>query len=441
MPGQGDASPRLLVVTDLDRLGPIVRECFSPHPIFGVRSYLTAIAEIPKSPTRAVLVGYDPGCRKIEAAVKAIKTVAGDAPVVVCCEPAYENVGRRLLAHGADDYVIFPPDAADLEATLGIVSRKTQRRWIELPPATPTPSAEEIARLADVLPRLTTGDPALLDALAALVCVAVNAETATIVFGGRTGRAGRSRRGAEATGLASLVEPITEGGGQRVGQIRVGPSLRGGYAHEDTTKLRHYGVLLSRLLEHASRASSWRTMALVDELTGLPNRRRLTDFLMEKLALAAKARSTVTVLYFDIDDFKHYNDQYGHDAGDEILCDIGRLFEQCTRETDLVARIGGDEFIVVFWDPGGPRALGSDHPTRVMEIVQRFRDALQKHTFKRLGAEAQGCLTISGGLAHYPWDAHDAPSLIEAADRALIQAKEAGKNRFWVVGNGDVCSS
>jgi diguanylate cyclase (GGDEF)-like protein len=427
----GSTEPRLLVITDLDRLGPIVRDCFAPNRIVGVRSYLSGIAEIVRAPTRAILVGFDPACRKPEAAIAAMKSVAGDAPVVFCCEPAYESLGRKLLDHGADDYVIFPPEAIDLERALRVPSRKTQQRWIETPSVAPVPTAEELARLADVLPRLTSGDPSSLDAMAALICTALNAGDVTIVLQGRTGRAGP---GADASTRPVLVEPIVESE-QRIGQIRVGASRSGSYTHEDTAKLRHYGVLFGRLVEGAGKAEQWRKLAETDDLTGLPNRRRLMQFLNEKVALAEKTRTTLTVLYFDIDDFKRYNDAYGHDAGDEILCDIGRLFVKCTRDSDMVSRYGGDEFVVVFWDPEGPRTAGSHHPERVMQIVERFRAALKKHTFRRLGPEATGCLTISGGIAHYPWDGRSGPELVEIADRALLQAKDGGKNRFAVLGD------
>jgi diguanylate cyclase (GGDEF)-like protein len=434
-PPETGLEARLLVITDLDRLGPIVRQCFPP-PIHGVHTYLDGIAQIRQAPTRAVLVGLDQACRNPEAAIGAVKAVAGDAPVIFCCDPAHEPLGRRLVAHGTDDYLIFPPEPAELERALGIPSRQTRQRWIEAPVVAPVPSVEELARLADVLPRLVAGEPGTLDALAALVCSALNTASATIVLEGRIGRAGPAPDDPSA---AVLVEPITSNE-QRIGQIRVGQRRAGGFTHEDTAKLRHYGVLFARLLEGARRASDWQRLALTDDLTRLPNRRRVLEFLDEKITLAVRTRSTVTALIFDIDDFKRYNDAYGHDAGDEILCAIGHLFVQCSRDTDLVARYGGDEFVVVFWDPEGPRTVGSRHPQQVLDVVHRFRQALKKHTFARLGPEATGCLTISGGIAHYPWDARTAGELIEAADQALLQAKKAGKNRFWIIGEDDVVS-
>lgn len=429
---------RLLIVADVLRLGPIASECFSPQRIDGVHSYLEAVAEIPRSPTRALLVGYDAGCRKPEAALQAMKSVAGEAPVVFCCEPAYEQLGQRLLAHGVDDYLIFPPEAPDLERSLRIPSRKTQRRWTESPVVAPTPSVEELARLSEVLPMLAGGAPGVLDSMAALICAAINAHSATVVLDGRTGSAVQSLAHAahkdESVAFDGvLIEPICQGEA-RVGQIRVGPSRGGGYTHEDTAKLRHYAVLFGRMAESGKRFVQWQHLSYTDDLTGLPNRRRLLAFLEKTLTEARQARATVTALVFDIDDFKRYNDIYGHDAGDEILCDVGKLFVKCSRKGDMVARYGGDEFVVIFWNPEGPRVAGSHHPQAVVQILERFRQAIQTHSFSRLGPEAVGKLTISGGLAHYPWQAQTGTELLKAADDALLAAKQAGKNRFWVVG-------
>ncbi|HWL93550.1 MAG TPA: GGDEF domain-containing protein [Phycisphaerae bacterium] len=429
--------PRLLIIHDLDRLGPVVRDCFAPRPISGVRSYLAGIAEIPRAKTQAVLLGHDRGCRNIEAAVAAIKNAAGPkVPVIFCCEPVYEFVGRKLLEHGADDYVIFPPEPLELERALRVATRATQRHLIESNnTGGPLPSIEELTRLAELLPRLSKPDAKRLSAMAALVAEAVNADWATVSADGKMGRAGR---GSARSDAPVLVEMIVEGE-QRVGQIRVGPKVGAdSYAEDDKQKLRHYGSLLGRLLEGARRADGWRKLALTDDLTGLPNRRHLLAFLKEKLGVARKERMTLSLLVFDIDDFKKYNDQYGHDAGDEILVEVGRLFAGCCRKTDLVSRYGGDEFVVVFWDPEGPRTMGSTPPRGVLQVLQRFRTALQTHKFGRLGPDAVGCLTISGGLVHFPWQATTTTGLLEAADRALLQAKEAGKNRFWLVGRGDV---
>jgi|CXWL01.1.fsa_nt_gi diguanylate cyclase (GGDEF)-like protein len=432
---QRSATPngRLLLVGDLRRLGPILVDVFAPRRIDGVPTYLHAIGELRRSPTCAVLVSHDQTCRRLDSAMSAIKRAAGDARVVLACQPAYESMARKLTAHGVDDYVINPPDSAELERALGIPSTNTTRQWIETPTVAPTPAVEELARLADVLERAGRGDPRVLDAMAALLGKAIGAQWVMIVVDAQIGKAGAPPR---IDADASLIESMTIGA-RRCGQLRIGPSTAGGYTHEDTAKLRHYSVLFARTLESAGRMHQWRHMAMTDDLTGLPNRRRLFEFLEDKIARAGQTGSRITALVFDIDDFKRYNDQYGHDAGDEILRETGQLFVQCSRKTDLVARYGGDEFVVVFWDPQGPRTAGSHQPDAVNTVINRFSQALKKHRFTRLGPEALGCLTISGGLARFPSQANSAMELIEAADRALLRAKKAGKNRFHVIGEAD----
>jgi diguanylate cyclase (GGDEF)-like protein len=429
---------RLLVVSDLARLGPIVSDCFAPQRIDGVHTYLEAIAEIPRATTRAVLVGHDVNCRRPGEAMHAMKQVAGDAPVVFCCEPAQERLGRELLSHGADDYVIFPPEAVDLERALRIPSRRTQSRWISAPIVVPSPSVDELARLADLLPMLGAGATGVLEAMASLICSAVDAASVTVVLAGRSGRAVyQDNEAARQAFDGVLVEPICDGT-ERIGQLRVGPSRSGGYTHEHTAKLRHYAVLFARMYASVQGMRRWQALSFTDDLTGLPNRRHLLDFLERTLAEARRTRTTVTALVFDIDDFKRYNDTYGHDAGDEILRDVGNLFVRCCRKDDMVARYGGDEFVVIFWSPEGPRVAGSQHPEGVIQVITRFKEALRTHSFTRLGSEAVGCLTISGGLAHFPWQAQTSESLLRAADQALLSAKGAGKNRFWLIGSGDV---
>ena len=136
----------------------------------------------------------------------------------------------------------------------------------------------------------------------------------------------------------------------------------------------------------------------------------------------------------DLDGFKHFNDTYGHSAGDQIIRETGRLFRQHCRQHDIVSRYSGDEFAVVFWDAEEPRVSGSQHPTSPLTVLRRFKKSLETHAFPKLGAEARGCITVSGGLATYPWDAKDAQGLIDKADQAMLQAKRDGKNRIYLLG-------
>ena len=169
-------------------------------------------------------------------------------------------------------------------------------------------------------------------------------------------------------------------------------------------------------------------MAMRDELTGAWNRRYFNRFLKRIVGHARDQRTSVTLMIFDIDDFKTYNDKYGHTAGDEILVETTRLMQAAVREQDVVARIGGDEFAVIFWDAEAPRRAGSRHPADVRKICDRFRKMILAHKFPKLLDEAPGTLTISGGLAAFPWDAKTPEELIERADAMALESKQQGKN-------------
>ena len=185
-------------------------------------------------------------------------------------------------------------------------------------------------------------------------------------------------------------------------------------------------------------------LATEDDLTGLKNRRYIREFARQIIERARKGNGRVTVLIFDIDDFKHYNDVYGHAAGDEVLKQAGVLIRRCCRRHDAVARLGGDEFAVVFWDdprcsppPAGSerRSFTTDHPSEVILIARRFRRELEKTDLHLPGANGTGVLTISGGLASLDRDGSTTDELFAKADHALLDAKRSGKNRIYLVGS------
>jgi two-component system, cell cycle response regulator len=171
-----------------------------------------------------------------------------------------------------------------------------------------------------------------------------------------------------------------------------------------------------------------RTLSLTDELTGAWNRRYFETFLNDCIRRAGERRRPISVMVLDLDDFKQYNDAFGHAAGDEILRETVRLLSSVIRKGDRVCRIGGDEFVVIFADLEGPREKGSDHPHSVEDIAQRFQNEICQMHFPKLGIEAPGTLSVSAGLATYPWDGHDAHSLLEHADQLALESKRRGKN-------------
>lgn len=184
-------------------------------------------------------------------------------------------------------------------------------------------------------------------------------------------------------------------------------------------------------------------LATEDELTGLKNRRYVWEFARQLIELSATDQVRMTLVIFDIDGFKHYNDTYGHATGDRILKEIAVLMRGCCRPHDVVARLGGDEFAVIVWDcpkiPSGVRQPdrrtgGSFHPAEVLSISQRFTAALGRSGWSTIGPHGKGTLTVSGGLASFPEDGRTVEQLFMKADAALMEAKRSGKDRMVVVG-------
>lgn len=184
-------------------------------------------------------------------------------------------------------------------------------------------------------------------------------------------------------------------------------------------------------------------LATEDDLTGLKNRRYVWEFGKQILDYARHETARVTLLVYDIDDFKHYNDRYGHSAGDMILKEAAALMRRCCRAHDVVGRLGGDEFVVFFWDDplatkpqteGERRSAQMEHPNEAIIVAQRFQAELEKSELSFLGPGGKGVLTISGGLATYPRDGETIERLFQRADDALLDAKRSGKNRIYLVG-------
>jgi diguanylate cyclase (GGDEF)-like protein/PAS domain S-box-containing protein len=160
-------------------------------------------------------------------------------------------------------------------------------------------------------------------------------------------------------------------------------------------------------------------MATHDGLTGLPNRLVLGDRLSGALARAQRSGSAMAVLFLDLDHFKDVNDTLGHKVGDELLKSLSRRIRGTLRQTDLLARISGDEFVIVLEDLGGQGG-----PDRV---AQKILDEVLR-PFPIEGQDVQ--VSASLGYAVYPEDGHDAETLLKNADAAMYHAKELGRNSY-----------
>jgi diguanylate cyclase (GGDEF)-like protein len=162
--------------------------------------------------------------------------------------------------------------------------------------------------------------------------------------------------------------------------------------------------------------------ASMDKLTGLYNRKYIQEVLEAEFKRAKALHSELSVVIFDIDNFKKINDTYGHPAGDYVLSTLGTQVKASgLRERDLAGRWGGEEFIIVLSHSGGDQAL---------EVAERVRRRIEQHEFVYDGQKIS--VTVSLGVAFLKKDFHEGMDIYKAADKALYESKHNGKNRTTV---------
>ncbi|MBZ2167308.1 EAL domain-containing protein [Marinobacter sp. F4216] len=181
------------------------------------------------------------------------------------------------------------------------------------------------------------------------------------------------------------------------------------------------GVVLSLrdLTQLKAAQSELHRLAFYDPLTGLANRQLLRDRLKHVVTGSRRSGETAALMLLDLDGFKRINDTLGHDAGDELLCQIARWLEGGVREDDSVARLGGDEFVVLLSRVGGPEDAGRVAGGILERLCQRVR--LNDH---------EVAVTVSIGITMIPDDSEDPVTLMKYADLAMYKAKELGRNNF-----------
>ena len=174
-----------------------------------------------------------------------------------------------------------------------------------------------------------------------------------------------------------------------------------------------------------------RVMAALDPLTGVANRRSLIAALDRDVARAVRTRESIALMMVDIDHFKDVNDQYGHPVGDQVLCSVVNVLRQRVRAQDLVGRYGGEEFMVVLPDTG---LVGAEQLARELCKAVEVSRCRVDGADGADGVEGDGiAVTVSIGVYGGRLESGDSwDMLIAAADRALYQAKENGRNRVEV---------
>ncbi len=216
-----------------------------------------------------------------------------------------------------------------------------------------------------------------------------------------------------------LAVPIRDGGGRVLGHLEISRPEPWQVTESEQVLLDSKAKLAAMALEHRELTSRLSYQAQHDPLTGLPNRALLEDRLRQALTQARRQGKMVAVLYVDLDRFKVINDTLGHDVGDLLLRDAAKRLEHTVRESDTLARPGGDEFVAVL--PG----IETVHAAEIAgeRIMEALRDPFQLEGHELFAS-------ASVGLSLFPEDGEDSATLQKHADLAMYEAKNRGRNRF-----------
>lgn len=206
--------------------------------------------------------------------------------------------------------------------------------------------------------------------------------------------------------VMGVLEAVREGTGARL------------FSKSEAALLGALALPIASALSNSVRIAEAERLSLTDDLTKLHNARFLRQFLLSEIKRARRYGSTVAAFFLDLDDFKSINDRHGHLVGSHVLMEMASVILSSVRDTDIVARYGGDEFVIILPESGIEQA---------MLVAERVRERIAGHRFHG-GRSLCLYLTASFGVAAFPEHAQSPQQLIACADRAMYEAKAANKN-------------
>jgi len=210
----------------------------------------------------------------------------------------------------------------------------------------------------------------------------------------------------------------------KLGLVLIGGSTEGiRYSQEVFLILNFLSNVLNVSLKNITQYKKLEEFSYTDSLSGLYNHRYFIKRLSEEIFRAKRYQRKLAFVIFDIDEFKIYNDSFGHQSGDQIIRQLGELTLKVVRSIDIVCRYGGDEFCIIMPETDQEECL---------KFIERLRKSIQHHPFVDEFLQMEHHLTVSAGAAIYPQHARTVEKLIYGADMALLNAKNSGKNKTLV---------
>lgn len=221
--------------------------------------------------------------------------------------------------------------------------------------------------------------------------------------------------------IRSLLCVPLESRGEKIGVLELINKVDGGFSDDDQTAFQMFATPLAAGLHAMEMFERAERLTITDDLTKLYNYRYLMQYLDSEVKRCLRYKKKVSLLFVDVDGFKRINDTFGHLVGSQALAEMGQVFKQILRETDIVGRYGGDEFVIVL--PETPL-------NGAMIIAERIRKKVEDYEFIAQNLSIR--LTVSLGVANCPKHTLTAEGLIKKADAAMYRAKELSKNSIRV---------
>ncbi len=219
---------------------------------------------------------------------------------------------------------------------------------------------------------------------------------------------------------ALVCVPLQSDSHGDLGIILLHRNEEGSFTEAEIELFSRIGAQISRVLDKIFIYHHTKALSITDDLTRIFNRRYFNQRFEREIQRAQRYNRALSIIMVDIDFFKQFNDQYGHLVGDEVLRSTARILEKNLRQADIVARFGGEEFVIL---------LPETNKNKARRVAEKLRSAVEKHRFKAEGTTDMLQITVSLGVASFPEDSLKAENILAHADKALYQAKAAGRNQ------------